>query len=139
MFWQESILGLIPSLFLSKDNIVKAAKSQYQFSSSAQNQRIILYCDDHFICWFCENGLRNLSIFTNWWMTGPYFLQLSQKLKTDCLMISVFLLKYGSEEKGSWLYRCSILLGFIVSKKQERLRSELLSEDKITNLLGFLT
>ena len=26
-----------------------------------------------------------------------------------------------------------------MSKKQERLRSELLSEDKITNLLGFLT
>ena len=48
-------------------------------------------------------------------------------------------LKYGSEEKGSWLYKCSILLGFILSKKQERLRSELLSEDKITNLLGFLT
>ena len=49
------------------------------------------------------------------------------------------LLKYGSEEKGSSLCRCSILLGFIMSKKQERLRSELLSEDKITNLLGFLT
>ena len=48
-------------------------------------------------------------------------------------------LKYGSEEKGSWLYRCSPLLGFIMSKKQERLRSELLSEDKITNLLVFLT
>jgi hypothetical protein len=48
-------------------------------------------------------------------------------------------LKYGSEEKGSSLYRCSILLGFIMSKKQERLRSELLSEGKITNLLSFLT
>ena len=47
--------------------------------------------------------------------------------------------KYGSEEKGSSLCRCSSLLGFIMSKKQERLRSELLSEDKITNLLGFLT
>ena len=51
----------------------------------------------------------------------------------------VKLLKYGSEEKGSSLYRCSILLGFIMSKKQERLRSELLSEGKITNLLSFLT
>ena len=48
-------------------------------------------------------------------------------------------LKYGSEEKGSSLYKCSILLGFFMSKKLERLRSELLSEDKITNLLGFLT
>ena len=49
------------------------------------------------------------------------------------------LLKYGSEEKGSSLCKCSILLGFFMSKKLERLRSELLSEDKITNLLGFLT
>ena len=48
-------------------------------------------------------------------------------------------LKYGSEEKGSWFYRCSSFLGFIMSKKQEKLRSELLSEEKITNLLGFLT
>ena len=48
-------------------------------------------------------------------------------------------LKYGSEEKGSSLCRYSILLGFIMLKKQERLRSELLSEDKITNLLGLLT
>ena len=31
------------------------------------------------------------------------------------------------------------LLGFFMSKKLERLRSELLLEDKITNLLGFLT
>ena len=50
-----------------------------------------------------------------------------------------FILKYGSEEKGSSLCRFSIFLGFIMSKNQERLRSELLSEDKITNLLGFLT
>ena len=48
-------------------------------------------------------------------------------------------LKYGSEEKGSSLCKCSILLGFLMSKKQERLHSELLSEDDITNLLGFLT
>ena len=142
MFWQESILGLIPCLFLSKDNIVRQLNLNvnFQFSLSTRNQRI------NFVCWFCEDGLETKMAFeiyppicTTWWMTGPYFLQLSQKLKTDCLMISVFLLKYGSEEKGSWLYRCSILLGFIVSKKQERLRSELLSEDKITNLLGFLT
>ena len=45
----------------------------------------------------------------------------------------------SSEEKGSLLCKCSILLGFFMSKKQERLRSELLSEDEITNLLGFLT
>ena len=48
-------------------------------------------------------------------------------------------LKYGSEEKGSSLYKCSSLLFFFYVKKLERLRSELLSEDKITNLLGFLT
>ena len=52
---------------------------------------------------------------------------------------NTYILKYGSEEKGSPLCKCSILLGFFMSKKLERLRSELLSEDKITNLLGFLT
>ena len=45
------------------------------------------------------------------------------------------ILKYGSEEKGSSLCRCSILLGSIMSKKQERLRSELLSEDKIFDII----
>ena len=49
------------------------------------------------------------------------------------------LLKYSSQEKNYLFYECSPLLGFIMSKKQERLRSELLSEDKITNLLVFLT
>ena len=63
MFWQESILGLIPCLFLSKDNIVKAAKSQYQFSLSARNQQIILYCDDYFVCWFCEDGRETKMAF----------------------------------------------------------------------------
>ena len=57
---------------------------------------------------------------------------------TNGVKLSYFL-KYGSEEKGSLLYKCSILLGFFMSKKLERLRSELSSEDKITNLLGFLT
>ena len=52
---------------------------------------------------------------------------------------SKYLLKYGSEKKGSSLYKCSPLLGFFMSKKLERLRSELLSEDKITILLVFLT
>ena len=57
----------------------------------------------------------------------------------DILNQVIWILKYGSDEKGSSFCKCSILLGFIMSKKQERLRSELLSEDKITNLLGFLT
>ena len=48
-------------------------------------------------------------------------------------------LKMASQEKIYLFYECSPLLGFIMSKKQERLRSELSSEDKITNLLGFLT
>ena len=48
-------------------------------------------------------------------------------------------LKYGSQERNYLFYECSPLLGFIMSKKQERLRSELLSEDKIINLLGFFT
>ena len=49
------------------------------------------------------------------------------------------LLKMYSEETIPSFHECLPLLGFIMSKKQERLRSELLSEDKITNLLGFLT
>ena len=48
-------------------------------------------------------------------------------------------LKTRSEKILYWFCRFSILLGLIMSKKQERLRSELLSEDKITNLLVFLT
>ena len=58
---------------------------------------------------------------------------------TAAYTVTLYILKYGSEEKGSSLRKCSILLGFFMSKKLERLRSELLSEDKITNLLGFLT
>ena len=60
-----------------------------------------------------------------------------RKLFSD--VISMVGLEYGSEEKGSSLCRCSILLGFFKSKKLERSPFELLSEDKITNLLGFLT
>ena len=44
------------------------------------------------------------------------------------------LLKMYSEERIPSFHECLPLLGFIMSKKQERLRSELLSEDKITNL-----
>ena len=44
------------------------------------------------------------------------------------------LVKYGSEEKSSSLCKCSILLGSLMSKKLDNL-----SEDKITNILGFLT
>ena len=62
----------------------------------------------------------------------------SQKCRINSLQI-LWVLKYGSEEKGFSLCKCSILLGIFMSKKIERLRSELLSEDKITNLLGFLT
>ena len=56
-----------------------------------------------------------------------------------CIMKFEDLLKYSSQERNYLFYECSPLLGFIMSKKQERLRSELLSEDKITNLLVFLT
>ena len=82
----------------------------------------------------CQLGLASGAVL-------PFFNFLSPKAKKSMLIPATLheFLKYGSEEKGSSLYRCSILLGFIMSKKQERLRSELLSEDKITNLLGFLT
>ena len=46
-------------------------------------------------------------------------------------------LKYGSEEKGSSLCKCSILLGFILSKKPKRF--VILSSDKSSerNLSSF--
>ena len=48
----------------------------------------------------------------------------------------VFLLKYGSEEKGSSLYKCSILLRFFVKKPK---RFVILSSDKSSehNLSSF--
>ena len=59
---------------------------------------------------------------------SPNYRDWSPKFATGLNMIigcsSKSILKYGSEEKGSWFYKCSILLGFIMSKKQERLRSE---------------
>ena len=50
-------------------------------------------------------------------------------------MNSSYLLKYGSKEKGSSLYKCSIILGFILSKK----RFVILSSDKSSerNLFSF--
>ena len=35
----------------------------------------------------------------------------------NCSIMYDVALKYGSEEKGSSLYKCSPLLGFIMSKK----------------------
>ena len=83
--------------------------------------------------------LKCIFVINNVWVKKT---ETNHSSDTLLQFVSVFLtqtLKYGSEEKGSSLCRCSSLLGFIMSKKQERLRSELLSEDKITNLLGFLT
>ena len=49
------------------------------------------------------------------------------------------LLKYGSEEKGSSLCRCSILLGFIMSKKLRGLWFYLLIKVQNATSLVFLT
>ena len=51
--------------------------------------------------------------------------------------VTTHYLKMASQEIFYLFYECSPLLGFIMSKKQERLRSELLSEDKITNIRFF--
>ena len=79
-----------------------------------------------------HRALRPVSIFEmmkNLKQKG--YLNQEKRLKKE---IEAVELKYGSEEKGSWLCKCSILLGFFMSKKLERLRSELLSEDKITRV-----
>ena len=64
---------------------------------------------------------------------------ITKKIANLTYTLVCYVLKTRSEKIVYWFCRFSILLGFFMSKKQERLRSELLSEDKITNLLGFLT
>jgi hypothetical protein len=88
-------------------------------------------------------------MFQGWPKPGSVKVQTETFLKRDSLSACqikhqiridlINVLKYGSEEKGSSFCKCSILLGIIMSKKQERFRSELLSENKITNLLVFVT
>ena len=51
----------------------------------------------------------------------------------------IFVIKYGSEEKGSSLSRCSILLGFIMSKNPRGLWFYLLIKVQNANSLVFLT
>ena len=48
-------------------------------------------------------------------------------------------LKYGSEEMGSWFYKCSILLGFIMSKNLRGLWFYLLIKVQNATSLVFLT
>ena len=55
------------------------------------------------------------------------------------LRSSNWLLKYGSEEKGSSLYKCSILLGFILSKNLRGLWFYLLTQVQNATSLVFLT
>jgi hypothetical protein len=55
------------------------------------------------------------------------------------LRIALNTLKYGSEEKGSSLCRCSILLGFIVSKNLRGLWFCLLIKVQNATSLVFLT
>ena len=52
---------------------------------------------------------------------------------------AILLLKYGSEEKGSSLCRCSILLGFIMSKNLRGLWFYLLIKVQNATSLVFLT
>ena len=56
-----------------------------------------------------------------------------------CLNNKVSLLKYGSEERGSSLYKCSPLLGFIMSKKLRGLWFYLLIKVQNATSLVFLT
>ena len=58
-----------------------------------------------------------LGISDNWSMS-----HLSQRTSEPAYYIEDcrILVKYGSEEKGSFFCKCSILLGFIMSKKTKR-------------------
>ena len=67
-------------------------------------------------------------------MDGPLLEKLSNGGK-----IQIAKLKYGSEEKGSSLYKCSILLGFILSKNLRGLWFYLLIKVQNATSLVFLT
>ena len=96
------------------------------YSATSTLPRLCALCS----WWLCFRTTVRWTLGTKQSSTGSWY---------TLFQNSIFDLKYGSEEKGSSLCKCSILLGFFMSKKLERLRSEILSEDKITNLLGFLT
>ena len=53
--------------------------------------------------------VNNLSLVNIFGETGQFFYNINYMLNTEHLS-----LEYGSEEKGSSLCRCSILLGFIM-------------------------
>ena len=69
-----------------------------------------------------------------------YFLNtLPIKSLCNVNVLSINLLKYGSEEKGSSLRRCSVLLGFIMSKNLRGLWFYLLIKVQNATSLVFLT
>ena len=72
------------------------------------------------------------------WLT-PLWEQSQTKLMQTKPRTRLKWLKYGSEEKGSSLYKCSILLGFILSKNPRGLWLYLLIKVQNATSLVFLT
>ena len=84
------------------------------------------------------NLLFNLLDFIFNITEGPRLVHILGLEKT-VLHVSGTVLKYGSEEKGSSLYKCSILLGFILSKNLRGLWFYLLIKVQNATSLVFLT
>ena len=87
------------------------------------------------------NSMQDASLVLNQLCSSFFY-----EKKSTYKIVSLFslrpfkwLLKTGSDKIIYWLGKFYFLLGFIMSKTQERLRSELWLQDKITNLLCFLT
>ena len=84
-----------------------------------------------------NNSPGNFWISIIWPITYIVFISLLRS-KLEIKMWSDQL-KYGSQEMGSWFYRCSPLLGFIMSKKLRGLWFCLLIKVQNATSLVFLT
>ena len=80
-----------------------------------------------------RNGIENLNLFD--WSPESFNLKV---IVFKSITVNAWL-KYGSEKKGSSLCRCSILLGFIMSKNLRGLWFYLLIKVENTTSLVFLT
>ena len=69
----------------------------------------------------------------------PLYGSFRNYVDNNLIFLIIYLLKYGSEEKGSSLCRCSILLGFIMSKNLRGLWFYLLIKVQNATSLVLLT
>ena len=97
-FLQNALQKLLQFFFLSFYNFTKIEIKSFEYPKSIW-KKILLGISDNW-------SMSHLSQRTS---EPAYYIE-------DCRI----LVKYGSEEKGSFFCKCSILLGFIMSKKTKR-------------------